>query len=154
MPNGIIPGEHQEAIAAFMADLTSVVRRNSLAAICSLVRQSDLDRFNAEHGVSLEPYPLAAYGCMVLAARQTRIRHEGARGAMSARSRRKGARTENAIVHALQDAGLAAEKSSRSGYTGHDITVPLLGLEPILSRVTLPPSNCAPCWPTSRVGSR
>jgi hypothetical protein len=63
-------GEHQEAIVAFIADLTSVVRRNSLAAICSLVRQNDLDRFNAEHGTSLEPYPLAAYGCMVLAARQ------------------------------------------------------------------------------------
>jgi hypothetical protein len=26
-------------------------------------------------------------------------------------------------------AGFAAEKSSRSGYTGHDITMPLLGVD-------------------------
>jgi hypothetical protein len=63
-------GEHREEIAAFMADLAKVVRQNDLTAICSLVRQVDLERFNAEHRTSLEPYPLAPYGCMVLAARQ------------------------------------------------------------------------------------
>jgi hypothetical protein len=46
---------------------------------------------------------------------------------MSRRSREKGRRGELATVRLLQDAGFAAEKASRSGYTGHDISIPLLG---------------------------
>jgi Holliday junction resolvase len=42
-------------------------------------------------------------------------------------SRRKGAETERRLVRLLQEHGFAAEKISRSGYTGCDITVPLLG---------------------------
>lgn len=42
-------------------------------------------------------------------------------------SRRKGARVERELVALLQDSGFAAEKTSRSGYTGHDLTVPFLG---------------------------
>jgi hypothetical protein len=36
---------------------------------------------------------------------------------------------ERALVRYLQDHGFAAEKSSRTGYTGHDLTVPMLGLD-------------------------
>jgi hypothetical protein len=43
------------------------------------------------------------------------------------KSREKGRRAELTLVHRLQDAGLAAEKSSRTGYAGSDISVPLLG---------------------------
>lgn len=45
------------------------------------------------------------------------------------RSRDKGRRTELAIVRLLQDHGLAAEKISRAGYTGADISVPVLGID-------------------------
>jgi hypothetical protein len=44
-------------------------------------------------------------------------------------SRRKGANAERALVRFLQDRGFAAEKTSRTGYTGHDLTVPVLGLD-------------------------
>jgi hypothetical protein len=42
------------------------------------------------------------------------------------RSRDKGARTERHFVRLLQAAGFAAEKCSRTGYSGHDISLPLL----------------------------
>ena len=42
-------------------------------------------------------------------------------------SRIKGARVERELVHLLQDSGFAAEKISRTGYTGPDLSVPLLG---------------------------
>lgn len=44
-------------------------------------------------------------------------------------SRRKGAREELALVRLLQAAGFAAEKVSRTGYSGHDLSVPLLGVD-------------------------
>jgi Holliday junction resolvase len=44
-------------------------------------------------------------------------------------SRDKGSRTERAIVALLQAEGFAAEKCSRTGYTGPDLTVPLLGVD-------------------------
>jgi hypothetical protein len=42
-------------------------------------------------------------------------------------SRRKGVRGELALVRFLQARGFAAEKSSRTGYRGPDLSVPLLG---------------------------
>lgn len=39
------------------------------------------------------------------------------------RNREKGAETEREIVNRLRDAGVAAEKASRSGYTGFDIII-------------------------------
>jgi hypothetical protein len=48
------------------------------------------------------------------------------------RSRDKGRRTELGIVRLLQDAGFAAEKISRTGYTGGDVSVPLLGIDRIV----------------------
>jgi hypothetical protein len=44
-------------------------------------------------------------------------------------SRRKGSREELALVRFLQDHGFAAEKLSRTGYTGPDVSVPLLGVD-------------------------
>jgi Holliday junction resolvase len=43
------------------------------------------------------------------------------------KSRRKGNRFELALVQLLQGAGLGAEKTSRTGYSGGDLSVPLLG---------------------------
>jgi hypothetical protein len=42
-------------------------------------------------------------------------------------SRRKGAAEERALVRFLQARGFAAEKISRTGYTGSDLSMPLLG---------------------------
>ena len=47
-------------------------------------------------------------------------------------SRRKGAAEERALVRFLQQRGFAAEKSSRTGYRGPDLTVPLLGIERVV----------------------
>jgi Holliday junction resolvase len=46
-----------------------------------------------------------------------------------AQSRRKGNRAELALVRLLQSAGFAAEKCSRTGYSGPDLSVPLLGVD-------------------------
>jgi Holliday junction resolvase len=48
---------------------------------------------------------------------------------MSIKSRRKGMKNENALVRFLQSRGFAAEKTSRTGYTGADLSVPLLGVD-------------------------
>jgi hypothetical protein len=45
------------------------------------------------------------------------------------KSRRKGINEERALVRYLQARGFAAEKSSRTGYRGPDLSVPLLGIE-------------------------
>ena len=45
------------------------------------------------------------------------------------KSRRKGCRFELALTRLLQDAGLGAEKISRTGYSGADLTVPILGAD-------------------------
>jgi hypothetical protein len=70
-PNGVYkkwqpPQGHEKERAAFFSDLTSVLRYCRLQAFASIVRMSDLARFNAEFGLTLEPYPLAAFGCMVV----------------------------------------------------------------------------------------
>jgi hypothetical protein len=46
-----------------------------------------------------------------------------------AKSRRKGATEERVLVRYLQERGFAAEKTSRAGYTGNDVSVPLLGID-------------------------
>jgi hypothetical protein len=45
------------------------------------------------------------------------------------RSRQKGSRVELAIVHALQEHGFVAEKTSRTGYAGSDLSMSLLGVD-------------------------
>jgi hypothetical protein len=44
-------------------------------------------------------------------------------------SRRKGAAEERALVRYLQERGFAAEKTSRTGYKGSDLSMPLLGID-------------------------
>jgi hypothetical protein len=61
--------DHSAELADFFRGLADVIRQSRLIGICSLVRTADLQRFNEEHGLNLEPYPLAAYGCMLLTAR-------------------------------------------------------------------------------------
>ena len=51
---------------------------------------------------------------------------------MANKSRRKGACEERALVRYLQARGFAAEKTSRTGYRGPDLTVPLLGIERVV----------------------
>jgi hypothetical protein len=58
--------EHEAELAAFFSDLAEVIRECHLYPFSCLVRLKDLTRFNAEYGLSLEPYALAAYGCMIL----------------------------------------------------------------------------------------
>jgi hypothetical protein len=64
------PTEHEPARRAFLSSLTNVIVESHLFGILSGVRCGDLERFNKERGLTLEPYPLGAYGCMLLAARQ------------------------------------------------------------------------------------
>jgi Holliday junction resolvase len=42
-------------------------------------------------------------------------------------SRTKGANLERRVAHLLQEHGFAAEKLSRTGYTGTDLSIPLIG---------------------------
>ena len=63
------PADHREELADFFGGLAKVIGQSSLVGICSLVRVADLERFNTEFKQDLEPYSLAAYGCMLLTAR-------------------------------------------------------------------------------------
>jgi hypothetical protein len=62
--------DHEEERAKFFSDRAGAIRTSALFGICCLVRLDDLKRFNAEHALSLQPYPLAAYGCMILAGKK------------------------------------------------------------------------------------
>jgi hypothetical protein len=74
-PDGVFgkwcpPQDYKAELDDFFGGVAKVIDQSRLVGICSVVRQDDLDRFNAEFGQSLEPYPLAAYGCMLLSARE------------------------------------------------------------------------------------
>jgi hypothetical protein len=62
------PQDHVEEVRAFFKDLVAAIRDSHLYMISSAVWIRDLDRFNQETGLSLQAYPLAAYGCMSCAA--------------------------------------------------------------------------------------
>lgn len=62
------PQDHVEERAAFFKDLAAAIRRSDLYMVSSTVWIRDIERFNREKGLSLEPYPLAAYSCMSLIA--------------------------------------------------------------------------------------
>lgn len=55
--------DHPEELDAFFADMVRVIHGHRLQPFFSVVRIGDLERFNAETGLNLQPYPLAAYGC-------------------------------------------------------------------------------------------
>ncbi|MBR1217644.1 hypothetical protein JQ557_06570 [Bradyrhizobium sp. U87765 SZCCT0131] len=70
-PNGVYAKwypekEHRQEVASFMGDLAEAIKESNLAGFGCLVRLKDLERFNVEKSLKLEPYALAAYGCMVL----------------------------------------------------------------------------------------
>jgi hypothetical protein len=58
--------EHEAELAAFQGDLAKVIGQSGLRAFGSIVRIKDLNRFNVESGARLDPYSLAAYGCMLV----------------------------------------------------------------------------------------
>jgi hypothetical protein len=59
------PEDHEEERAAFFIDMADAIERSMLRKISSAVWISDLNRFNAAYGTSLEAYPLAAYACLI-----------------------------------------------------------------------------------------
>jgi hypothetical protein len=59
------PEEHEEERAAFFIDMVGAILKSMLRKISAAVWISDLTKFNAEHGTALEPFPLAAYTCLV-----------------------------------------------------------------------------------------
>jgi hypothetical protein len=66
---------HGKEIADFMGDLIKVIGQSGLRGFASVVRQPDLDRFNREKGLQLEPYPLAVYGCMIAITNEYAFEH-------------------------------------------------------------------------------
>jgi hypothetical protein len=62
--------EHEPELAAFQSDLAKVIGQSGIRAFGSLTRIKDLKRFNAEHRLRLDPYALAAYGCMLIAGKR------------------------------------------------------------------------------------
>lgn len=67
------PEDHQPEIVKFMGDLAAVINRCHLFGFLCIVREHDLRRFNTEHNLTLQPYPLAASACMMLAARSVAL---------------------------------------------------------------------------------
>jgi hypothetical protein len=62
--------DHIEEIAAFFSDLVKVIRECRLKWFGSTIRIKDLERFNKEKRLSIEPYSLAVYACMLEVGRQ------------------------------------------------------------------------------------
>jgi hypothetical protein len=62
--------DHQAEMAAFFNDMTAVIGECWLTGFYSIVRIDDLERFNAETGLHLLPYSLAAYGCLLMIANE------------------------------------------------------------------------------------
>jgi len=74
-PNGVYSKwhplkEHQAEVAALFNDMTAAIGYSWLTGFYSIVRIADLYRFNSETGLKLEPYPLAAYGCLLMIANE------------------------------------------------------------------------------------
>ena len=64
------PQQHQQKVAEFFGDLASVIGTCRLVAFALLVRLNDLKKFNSKYNLRLQPYPLAAYGCMLMVAKE------------------------------------------------------------------------------------
>jgi hypothetical protein len=69
-PNGVYAKwwpakEHYAELAALFADVAKAIGRSRIEPFGGMTRLRDLERFNAENGLSLEPYPLAAYGSLI-----------------------------------------------------------------------------------------
>lgn len=74
-PNGVYrkwypAKDHEAELADFFSGLGKVIYRSFLQPFSCLVRLKDLERFNRGHGLNLQPYSLAAYGCMLLVGKE------------------------------------------------------------------------------------
>lgn len=106
--------DHQPEVIAFFTDLVGVIQRTGLRMISSGVWLPDLARFNAENGLALEEYPLAAYACMG----QT-VQQYGELPAMLMFDR------VDKVDDKLQKARVYAESDQRGGFFDQITTVPL-----------------------------
>ena len=73
-PNGVYakwhpPREHRDDLKAFFADMVAAIHDSGIVGFCSIVRLSDLEKYNSDFGLNVQPYPLAVYGCMTLLAK-------------------------------------------------------------------------------------
>jgi hypothetical protein len=57
--------EHYAELAALFQDVTKVIGRSGIEGMGGMTRCGDLEKFNQENGVALEPYPMAAYGGLI-----------------------------------------------------------------------------------------
>jgi hypothetical protein len=69
-PNGhfkkwLPPQDHRAELKAFFSDVARTINDCRFGAFGATVRLQDLERFNSEKGLKLDPYALAVYGCMV-----------------------------------------------------------------------------------------
>jgi hypothetical protein len=59
------PKDHADEVRAFFVDIVETIAACKFGAFGTVVRLQDLGRFNSEKGLSLEPYALAVYACML-----------------------------------------------------------------------------------------
>jgi hypothetical protein len=59
------PHEHYGEMARFFSDVAKTIGRCGIEGFGAITRLQDLQRFNAEKCLSLQPYPLAAYGGLI-----------------------------------------------------------------------------------------
>ena len=69
-PNGVFakwlpPQDHAEERRAFFSDIVETISTCRFGAFGAIVRIGDLARFNADKGLSLDPYSLAVYACFL-----------------------------------------------------------------------------------------
>ena len=66
------PQEHEAERKAVFEDVTKIICDCYLRGFWSITRINDLNRFNSENGLSLDPYSLAAYGLLLVLATEYR----------------------------------------------------------------------------------
>jgi hypothetical protein len=59
------PQDHAEEHLAFFTDIVETIGACRFGAFGAIVRTRDLDQFNADKGLSLDPYSLAVYACLL-----------------------------------------------------------------------------------------
>lgn len=69
-PNGVYkkwhpPQEHYEEMAAFFSDVAKTIGQCGFEGFGAITRVCDLEKFNAERKLDLQPYPLAAFGTLI-----------------------------------------------------------------------------------------
>jgi hypothetical protein len=59
------PQEHYEETANFFSDVAKTIGRCGIQGFGAITRIRDLEKFNAEKNLDLQPYPLAAFGTLI-----------------------------------------------------------------------------------------